>query len=726
MLKATRFVFWAIFLPSFCLAAIPDTPEIINENHTVYWSEDWEDGMGIWSASNGVWEVGIPCYGTSECIGNQCGATNLDGKYPYATNSRLESVWIDLPDSPKDNVLWLGFWHWFSNSASYGIDYGSVEICTEVDSVWVEKTHHFVRNGSIWAPFYLDISEYAGLAIRVGFHLRDVQDGSYAYQGPGWCVDQIRIFDGNFPTLNQINRLDQITDLDWEGWYPDQGVWELGAPVSGISQAHSRHDCFGTNLKGNYPYGTYSRLISPRVPLPESPLDNQLFFSFKQYCSLSGSYGVDQGAVQINDGTGWVTLYTCDWHNNLGGKWTEHTIDITEYIGEEVRIGFVIDDNQDGSYDYQSYGWYIDDLQFSEGAKYIGNPERFENFGPNWWTLRGLWEVGEPTTGPGTAWSPPNCWGTNLDGNYPYGALDYLNTPPITLDNTPGLTLRFKHWFSFSGQYGVDYGRVNIKPEGAEWVQLSPDFTGSSGGWTQYTHDLSIYAGQSIQIGFSIRDVQDGSYTRQSSGWYIDDFEIVGMPMAEAPVAPFELQVTISPDPAELVFPHTTVDIEKVVVYGSPVYDFKPTLGTRLAVLPPTAMIWDDIKRPGWPATYYRVSVVDILGNESVPIQAFWPQGYSSVETDRPQSSGGLMLTGAAPNPFNPSTYIHCNLPSSMMVDVEIFDIGGRKVVDLLHKTMDAGPNKVQFTAKGLASGTYFARVCAGDQTETKKIVLLK
>ncbi len=65
-----------LVLPGLCLASIPVSPDSEIGNHTIYWSEDWESGAGLWNASNGVWEVGPPSYGTSESFGTKCATTN--------------------------------------------------------------------------------------------------------------------------------------------------------------------------------------------------------------------------------------------------------------------------------------------------------------------------------------------------------------------------------------------------------------------------------------------------------------------------------------------------------------------------------------------------------------------------------------------------------------------------------------------------------------------------
>jgi len=713
----------ALLFVSSSLASLPLAPEALNDSHTVYWSEDWETGMGLWSASNGVWEVGTPSYGTSECYGNACAGTHLDGQYPYGTYSELESTAIDLPADPADGVLWLGLWHWFSNSTANAVDYGCIRIWDESSDQWTEVTPHYIRNSMVWSPYYLDISEYAGLTIRVGFLFNDEVASGTDYEGPGWYVDEIRIFDGHFPDLTQINRFDQKVDGDWGGWYPTRGVWELGEPTSGIDHAYSEHRCFGTVLDGHYPYGAYSRLTSPPTTLPGSPDDGRLYFSFKQYCSLSRGNAIDEAQVQIDDGTGWTTLYAENWHNNLGSQWVERTFDISEYTGQRVRFGFLIDDNAASGTDYESHGLYIDDLQFSEGARYLGNPERFENYAPNWLSTRGIWEVGEPTHGPADVPSGTRCWGTNLDGDYPYGASDMLMTPEVTLASS-GLFLRFQHWYSFSQSNAVDYGVVRIRVSDGEWTDISGQFVGSSGGWSQYTYDLSSFTGETVQFGFQIVDRYASGTDYESSGWYIDDFEIVGMPQDEAPLDPIYFSVTISPGPAELVFVHPNVDMEKVIVYGSPVADFLPSLGTRLAILPGTATSWTDEDRPGWPATFYRVSVVDALGNECVPVQAdpIVPVPDGSLT---PQASH-LLVESAVPNPFNPTTRINFTLSHDSEVEVVIHDVSGRKVADVLHREMGAGRHSMAFTPVGLASGTYFATVRACNQSQTIKIMLEK
>ncbi|MEX2478388.1 MAG: T9SS type A sorting domain-containing protein [Gracilimonas sp.] len=66
------------------------------------------------------------------------------------------------------------------------------------------------------------------------------------------------------------------------------------------------------------------------------------------------------------------------------------------------------------------------------------------------------------------------------------------------------------------------------------------------------------------------------------------------------------------------------------------------------------------------------------------------------------------------PNPFNPTTSISFTLPSTAIVDLEIFDINGRKVGSVLtDNQMSGGSHQVNFNAKNLASGVYIYRISA-------------
>ncbi len=78
------------------------------------------------------------------------------------------------------------------------------------------------------------------------------------------------------------------------------------------------------------------------------------------------------------------------------------------------------------------------------------------------------------------------------------------------------------------------------------------------------------------------------------------------------------------------------------------------------------------------------------------------------------------------PNPFNPSTTLKYSIPTSCQVKLQVLDILGREIVELVNEQKFAGTYEVKFTASNLPSGIYFYRLTAGSFTNTKKMILIK
>jgi len=78
------------------------------------------------------------------------------------------------------------------------------------------------------------------------------------------------------------------------------------------------------------------------------------------------------------------------------------------------------------------------------------------------------------------------------------------------------------------------------------------------------------------------------------------------------------------------------------------------------------------------------------------------------------------------PNPFNPSTTIKFNLPEAEQVKIDVLNIRGQKVQQLVNDAMTAGSHQVTFDAQYLSSGVYFYVIDAGRFHQVKKMILLK
>jgi len=78
------------------------------------------------------------------------------------------------------------------------------------------------------------------------------------------------------------------------------------------------------------------------------------------------------------------------------------------------------------------------------------------------------------------------------------------------------------------------------------------------------------------------------------------------------------------------------------------------------------------------------------------------------------------------PNPFNASTLISFSLQKSQYVNLNVYDLLGRKIAVLANENMPAGKHNITFDASDLASGIYYYRLQAGDLIEFKSMTLLK
>jgi hypothetical protein len=83
------------------------------------------------------------------------------------------------------------------------------------------------------------------------------------------------------------------------------------------------------------------------------------------------------------------------------------------------------------------------------------------------------------------------------------------------------------------------------------------------------------------------------------------------------------------------------------------------------------------------------------------------------------------------PNPFNPTTVIEYALPKACQVRIQIFNILGQRVRNLVDEPQKAGYKTIHWDGKDdfgnqVSSGVYFCSIAAGDYVECKKMALLK
>ncbi len=78
------------------------------------------------------------------------------------------------------------------------------------------------------------------------------------------------------------------------------------------------------------------------------------------------------------------------------------------------------------------------------------------------------------------------------------------------------------------------------------------------------------------------------------------------------------------------------------------------------------------------------------------------------------------------PNPFNPETKISFRLNVNSWVRLNVYDVLGNKVAELINEEMPAGTYEVKFNGNNLTSGIYVYKLTAANVSLSKKMILMK
>ena len=83
------------------------------------------------------------------------------------------------------------------------------------------------------------------------------------------------------------------------------------------------------------------------------------------------------------------------------------------------------------------------------------------------------------------------------------------------------------------------------------------------------------------------------------------------------------------------------------------------------------------------------------------------------------------------PNPFNPATTLAFTLKDAGRVELTVYDIRGRRVVEIHSGHLDSGRHEFHWQGKDshggqVASGVYFARLKISNELQVQRMLLLK
>lgn len=123
---------------------------------------------------------------------------------------------------------------------------------------------------------------------------------------------------------------------------------------------------------------------------------------------------------------------------------------------------------------------------------------------------------------------------------------------------------------------------------------------------------------------------------------------------------------------------------------------------------------------------YNDYNICYVTTNLSASTTAYVSIKALNTSVKNSEQNNSYSLNVNYPNPFNAYTTIEYHIPKEEFVTLKIYNISGKLVKTLVDTIQSAGSYSIKFDCNGLASGSYFYKMTAGDFSQTKKYVLLK
>ncbi len=131
---------------------------------------------------------------------------------------------------------------------------------------------------------------------------------------------------------------------------------------------------------------------------------------------------------------------------------------------------------------------------------------------------------------------------------------------------------------------------------------------------------------------------------------------------------------------------------------------------------------WDIRGLPGETTYYWSVQAVDqaFMGSE------FASEQYIMFTAIDDNTYNTFQLEQVYPNPFSSLTNIRFFMPEQANSRIEIFDLTGQKITELLNNNLAPGTHEIIWQANNCPAGIYFLKLSVGNQIAIKKVVKTK
>ncbi len=271
--------------------------------------------------------------------------------------------------------------------------------------------------------------------------------------------------------------------------------------------------------------------------------------------------------------------------------------------------------------------------------------------------------------------------------------------------------------FEVSSWYTVDWTGWNL----IEWDMTDTSQLGEWDGMTNKTIDGESYGLESLQF------IPGDENPEAIVTCYVDQIRTVDRREGSYPK---------NHPPTIAAISDTVVAPSTGVYYFAEYSDPDPRDVLTLSIIPDTSAI--SVRRYSSPAEKFRLKAdSDFIGTSNILVivkdngvgeladtaSFSFTVAINPSVTEVPES---FTLHSNYPNPFNPVTTLHFDLPKAENVRIDIFNTQGRRVAVLVDQFMEAGSWEVNFDASYLSSGIYLYKVTAGSEVAIDKMTLLK
>ena len=545
---------------------------------SVTFADDMEQGPSGWTHSGDFdqWEHGVPTYIAGPAAAHSpdnCWGTDLDSYFMH--DDFISGWWIEesLESPPIDvgQAATLTFWHW------YDLVEANDEMTVEVSAdggPWQNVTPGAYYEGTSygWTKETIDLAAFANTTIRVQFHIW--ADTWFDFLDPraGWYVDDVEVstfhaFGYGSVTMDRrtysLATPVVVTVIDGhENTDPALAETVAVTVASDLEPAGETLVLTETDVNTGTFAGAImlSTTVLPGDDLVGVAAGNQITATYTDLDDGAGNYNRQRTATAQADLTGPALSGLTVSGISTNGALIEFSSDPNATATVSYGTGGVYDHevsatSPDGSFSFTLtglqdnllYSFIItledeagnvvpynsppQDFQFGTRATrtYAANQFDGETSPLHFSSDNVVWELGTPEFGPPTAFSVPDCWGTNLDGTYPINCDVSITSDWITL--RPDSQFALWHWYSINEYLLEDaYGVVEVTTNGADWQDVTPlpgVYVGTGEDWIPETIDLSSYGAVDVRLRLRLYSQEAEIVLYYYAGWYVDDVSLV-------------------------------------------------------------------------------------------------------------------------------------------------------------------------------------------------------